>query len=133
MMNLLIGILSEKLVEILAIKEQILYSELLEMIIVLEEKYSWFSKKPEYFDKHHLVYVIDTEILDGVVVKDRHIINPLTKVIDQVTQKMNEFYDVYDKTRDASDDLIKKNNKKMEDQNSKLDVKVNGLKAEMTA
>jgi hypothetical protein len=42
MMNLLIGILSEKLVEVLAIKEQILYSELLAMIIVLEEKYSWF-------------------------------------------------------------------------------------------
>jgi hypothetical protein len=36
MMNLLIGILSEKLVEILEIKKQLLYRELLDLIITLE-------------------------------------------------------------------------------------------------
>jgi hypothetical protein len=36
MMNLLIGILSEKLVEILEIKDQILYGELLDLLVVLE-------------------------------------------------------------------------------------------------
>jgi hypothetical protein len=36
MMNLLIGILSEKLVEILEIKDQFLYKELLDLIITLE-------------------------------------------------------------------------------------------------
>lgn len=35
-MNLLIGILSEKLVEILEIKNQILYGELLDLLVVLE-------------------------------------------------------------------------------------------------
>jgi hypothetical protein len=61
MMNLLIGILSETLVNVLEVEDQLKYQGFLELIITLETMQSYLSCCSKKDDKkHHLVFVRDT-------------------------------------------------------------------------
>jgi hypothetical protein len=77
MMNLLIGILSEKLSDILEIKDRVDYEALLDLIFGLEVMRSWFLTENSEKGHHHLVYVRNIQDTDPGNFKQREKFRPM--------------------------------------------------------
>jgi hypothetical protein len=81
MMNLLVGILSEKLADILEIESRVNYEALLDVVFTLEVMRSWFLSKDTEKGHHHLVFVRNIEDTKPENFKEREKFRPIERLV----------------------------------------------------
>jgi hypothetical protein len=84
MMNLLVGILSEKLADILEIESRVNYEALLDLVFTLEVMQSWFLSKDAEKWHQHLVYVRNVEDTKPENFKEREKFRPIERLVNIV-------------------------------------------------